>query len=467
MSGVVSSGHRLATEAALRMLQLGGNAFDAILSAGFVSTAVELGFSSLGGGGFLLGHRADKGKDFIYDFFVNHPGLNASTFFRPQPEKVSVNFSGTSQIFQVGIGSLGVHGTIRGFQKCYAEQCSLDLDILVSPAIEALERGIQLTPSMEFFLQSLKPMIDRTQYGREHLHDQHGNHYNPLLKEFLELCSFDAWIDTLYEGAGTEQFLEEVEEAITQDDLLAYRVQEREPLVYPYKGYTIVTNNDPSVGGPTVCQGLQDSLSEDISKMDQLEKSLYRAEILKNLQPVFATGGTTHLNVIDSWGNIASMSLSIGTCSGYFYPNTGILMNNMMGEEDLHQPFGHPTTPGSRICSMMAPTFIRKGDDLLASFGSGGSNRIRSALLQFIWNLLDEGMSLKDAVEAPRLHFNETGSLQMEPFHSKELETVLTLKYPNYRIWDIKHLYFGGVHVVSGDYNGWGDSRRDGSYDQI
>lgn len=467
MSSVVSSGHRLATDAAIRMLQLGGNAFDAILSAGFVSTAVELGFSSMGGGGFLLCHRADQKRDFIYDFFVNHPGVKATSLLRPRPEKVTVNFSGTNQSFHIGIGSLGVHGTMRGFQKLYAEQCSLDLDLIVTPAIEALERGVDLTPSLEFFLHSLKPMINRTQYGRDHFNDRHRKHYNPLYKEFLEQSSFEAWVDALYEGTGTEQFLEEVEGAITQEDLLSYRVEEKEPLAFQYKDYTIVTNCDPSIGGPAVCQGLQDSLAEDSEKMDQLEKSLYRAEILKNLQPVFATGGTTHMNVLDSRGNVASMSLSIGTCSGYFYPNTGILMNNMMGEEDLHQPCGHPTTPGSRICSMMAPTFIRKDDQLIAAFGTGGSNRIRSAILQFIWNLLDEGMSLKDAVEAPRLHFSETGTLQLEPFNSKELERILTLKYPNYRLWDMKHLYFGGVHVVSGDYNGWGDSRRDGSYEQL
>ncbi|MEM1282930.1 MAG: gamma-glutamyltransferase [Chlamydiota bacterium] len=467
MKGVASSGHRRATDAALRMLQLGGNAFDAILSAAFVSCSLELSLNSLGGGGFLLGHRTDEKKDFILDFFVNHPGMNAPSLLRPRAEEAIVNYGGTGQLYHVGVGSLGVHGTMRGFQKLYAEYCTLDLDVIISPTIEALERGIELSPSLESFLQSMKPIIDASKYGINHFHEKQGRHFNPLLKEFLELSSFDAWIETLYEGAGTEQFLEEVEGAITQEDLLNYRVEEREPLTYPYKDYIIVTNCEPSIGGSAVRRGLEESLAEDVSKMDQLEKSIYRAEILRDLQPVFATSGTTHLNTLDSMGNVASMSLSIGTCSGYFYPNTGILMNNMMGEEDLHLAYGQSRRPGSRICSMMAPTFIRKNGELTAAFGTGGSNRIRSAVLQFIWNLLDEGMSLKDAIEAPRLHFSEKGSLQIEPFHSKELETVMTLRYPDHRVWDIKHFYFGGVHSISGDYNGWGDSRRDGSYNQL
>jgi gamma-glutamyltranspeptidase / glutathione hydrolase len=467
MSGVVSSGNHQTTQAAVRMLELGGNAFDAILSAGFVSAAVELGFSSLGGGGFLLGYRADEKVDFLYDFFVNHPGLNATSLFRPVPEETLVNYSGTHQKFHVGIGSLGVHGTIKGFQKCYEELCTLDIATIVAPAIEVLTRGTELTPSLEFFLHSLQPITGRTKYGEKYFHAHNTLHFNPLLKDFLEMRSFEAWIDILYEGAGTEKFLSEVEEAVTQDDLTSYEVIERTPLYFPYKDYMIVTNSEPSIGGSTVCKGLQDSLSEDSAQMSSIDRSLYRAEILKNLQPVHATSGTTHMNVIDAAGNAASMSLSIGTCSGYFYPNTGILMNNMMGEEDLHQPHVQSRTPGSRICSMMAPTFVKKDNKLLLSLGTGGSNRIRTALLQFLWNYLDEGMNLKDAVESPRIHYSEKGSLEIEPFNSKELERILTLKYPKHRLWDIKHLYFGGVHVVSGDYDGWGDTRRDGSYHQL
>lgn len=195
-----------------------------------------------------------------------------------------------------------------------------------------------------------------------------------------------------------------------------------------------------------------------------IEKALMRAEVLKKMNQLKGAGGTTHLNVIDANNNAVGMSLSAGTSSGYFYPETGILMNNMMGESDLHPGDFYSGRPGDRVPSMMAPTFIKKQGKIIASLGTGGSSRIRSAILQVVMNLVDEGMSVEEAVESSRMHFDDDGVLQIEPLFPKEVLEALKKEYPEMNIWSDKDLYFGGVHTVMGNLDGWGDSRRNGCY---
>lgn len=467
MDAVVSSGHTLTTHAAVTTLEKGGNAFDAILSAGFAACAGEIGFASLGGGGFLLGHDSTQKNDFLLDFFVNHPGLNPENLLRPFPKEITVNFPSTTQIFHIGIGSLGVHGTLKGFEKLYKDHCTLELSTLLAPTLKALENGVTLSPTLEYILELLEPVFSQTEYGKKYFIANKRTHFNPLLKTFLKKASFEVWNKILYQGPLVERYLSEAHGAITKEDLYSYETLERETLKTTYRDYEILTNSLPSIGGPTIISALEISEKIDFPSLSASDKMLARAKILQLLHQVDAPSGTTHINAIDSQGNIAALSLSNGTGSGYFFPETGIFMNNMMGEEDLHSDPRASRTPGTRISSMMSPLIIRKKGKLIASMGTGGSNRIKSALLQVIWNLLDEEMSLKDAVEAPRIHFCEKGSLQIEPLASEELEITLRKNYPNHRLWDYKNLYFGGVHIINGKSEGWGDSRRDGNYQVV
>ena len=95
-------------------------------------------------------------------------------------------------------------------------------------------------------------------------------------------------------------------------------------------------------------------------------------------------------------------------------PGTGVHVNNMLGEEDLNPLGFHATPPGRRMPSMMSPTVVLRDGELEAGLGSGGSNRIRSAVLQTIIRLIADGMEAHAAVEAPRVHF-EAGAVQAEP----------------------------------------------------
>src|ERR671938_314466 len=125
-------------------------------------------------------------------------------------------------------------------------------------------------------------------------------------------------------------------------------------------------------------------------------------------------GSTTHITAVDADGRCASVTCSNGTGSGVIVPGTGVHVNNMLGEEDLNPLGFHMTPPGRRVTSMMSPTVVLRDGQLEAGLGSGGSNRIRSAILQTIIRVIAEDMDAQDAVSAPRVHF-EAGAVQVEP----------------------------------------------------
>ncbi len=177
-----------------------------------------------------------------------------------------------------------------------------------------------------------------------------------------------------------------------------------------------------------------------------------------------AVRGTTHISVIDSDGNVASTSLSNGEGSGYVVGDFGFMLNNMLGEEDVAP--GGVWREGTRLSSMMAPTIIMQTDGTATALGTGGSNRIRTAILQVTVNLLDRGMSLAEAVEAARLHVEKCGTLSFEAGLSNAEQEALAGASPEAHVWPKRNLFFGGVHTArrhgDGSVEGAGDPRRAG-----
>ena len=163
------------------------------------------------------------------------------------------------------------------------------------------------------------------------------------------------------------------------------------------------------------------------------------------------------------------MTTSNGSCSGQFVPGTGIQLNNVMGEADLHPEGFHVTAPGTRIGSMMAPTVITTAEGALIGVGSGGSERIRSALTCVLTGLLDRGLLVEAAVAAPRMHWDRH-LLQVEPDLPPDVVTELGRHWPVH-VWDRRDLYFGGAHAVTraadGTVSAAGDSRRGGAVELV
>lgn len=465
MRGAVSAGHPLTAEAAASVLSQGGNAFDAILAAGFATLITEPVLSGLGGGGFLLASTRKRRNEVIYDFFVDVPGKGRDKVESPNLFPVEIHFPSTTQVFHIGEGSVAVPGVLQGFREIHQDLCSLGLDRIIEPAITYLEQGVELTPLQAGLLKTLNPILSYTDYGREIFNPEQKRIYNPLLKEFLLALSWDAWFEKLYNAVKEfERSSERTGGVLTLRDVMEYKTVRRKPLLIPYRGKYILTNSPPSFGGSLLMVAFDYLSTINLRGMSGIEKILSRVSAMERMQRSKSlAGGTTHISVIDEEGNAASMTLSNGSNSGCFLGDTGIMLNNMMGEDDLH-PQGFYTMPcGERVPSMMSPTIIKEGDEILYVLGSGGSKRIRTAMMQVIMNLLDEEMNIRDAVESPRMHLDDEGVLQVEPGYDDDLIRPLR-EYYNVNIWKEKDMYFGGVHIVTGDLRGWGDSRRGGVF---
>jgi gamma-glutamyltranspeptidase / glutathione hydrolase len=171
---------------------------------------------------------------------------------------------------------------------------------------------------------------------------------------------------------------------------------------------------------------------------------------------------------MDAEGGCASVTCSNGSCSGVIVPGTGIHLNNMLGEEDLNPLGPHRHERGARVPSMMAPTVVLHDDGTPEiALGSAGSNRIRSAILQTILNIVDFNLKAENAVELPRLHL-ERGIVEAEP--GVDPRALESLEQAGWRVqrWQERNLYFGGVQAVArdpatGELSGGGDPRRGGA----
>jgi gamma-glutamyltranspeptidase/glutathione hydrolase len=176
--------------------------------------------------------------------------------------------------------------------------------------------------------------------------------------------------------------------------------------------------------------------------------------------------GTTHLSVTDEHGNIAGLTSSNGEGCSYVLPGTGIMLNNMLGEEDLNPNGFHRWPVNTRLASMMCPTLAKRFDGSLVALGTGGSNRIRSAVLQVLVNLFGFGMSLQRSVESPRLHLERT-HLSLETGFPERSVDALCGEWTDHKLWEEQNMFFGGVHAVArmpdGSFRAAGDPRRGGA----
>lgn len=478
----VAAGSAGAVEAAGELLRAGGNAVDAAIAAAFAATVCEPGLASLGGGGFLT-VRTPGGDEVVHDFFVNAPGIGRADHLPiPLLQTVTISFGGADQVFHAGLGSLAVPGTLDGLVQAHARHGRASIAEVVAPARRLAADGWTVDATQHTVLSLLAEILRLTpecwaRYSNDGLQSHLGDTLtNPDLARTLDGIA-DGSVRTFADLDGVPALLASVaaaEGALTAADLAAYRVVEREPLHATHRGAVLTTNPAPSFGGPILAEAtrllgdggpvLADAdgttrLIEALRGATEREKQMRRSG-----QPA-AVHGTTHVSVVDADGALASLTQSNGSCSGIMVPGAGVQMNNVMGEEDLHPAGLHTSEPGRRIGSMMAPSLLDLPDGRVVALGSGGSERIRSALLAVLVGLVDRGHHADGAVEAPRRHWDGQG-VQAEPPLPDDVAAALGALGPVTR-WTGTHLYFGGAHVVvrypDGHVEAHGDSRRGGA----
>lgn len=507
--GVISSGDRLTSEAGAEILKAGGNAFDAAIAATFMSFAASSSIASAGGGGFFLAHKTSS-SDLMYDFFVQTPKtkrkMGELDFYQ-----VSVDFGDKAQEFHIGLGSVATPGNIAGLFEVHKELGSMPMREVMAPALDSMKNGIKLHKQTKYQIDILTPILTSSENGKKIYQKNHkglaiGDTY--FLPQMIDTFDFLARSGPreFYEGeiaSRVSRICAEHGGSLSYEDFKNYRVFKRKPMVLNYRHAIILTNPPPNSGGPLIAfllklfesasfqksdygkakhlQIIVDSIRlTDLTRGEKFETNLPGKEILERLfEPDFLkkmqqtiksalhkSGNTTHVSVIDQKGNIACCTTSVGEGCGHFIPGTDIMLNNMLGEEDLNKQGFHLWVEDQRMSSMMSPTLAQLPNGEMMGLGSGGSNRIRSAISQAIMNYVDFRLPIDDIVNNPRIHL-ENNHLDIEPgVREEEMDKVQLPSGVEKFYWNEKNMYFGGVHTVfmdaKGGLEGAGDRRRVG-----
>ena len=492
-TGAVASGHELTAAAAREVLEEGGNAFDAVVAAALMACVAEPVLCSLGGGGYLLAARRGA-EPVVYDFFTDTPRT------RGAPDQIDLHpvdadFGSVTQQFHVGLGAVATPGLPAGLFEVHRELCRLPMPRLAEPAARAARDGVIVNRFHAYLFQVVAPIYvataaARAVYGRdrESLPREGQRFRQPDLAVAIELLAREG-PGLFYDGELGRRLIEQCSRGggqLAREDFAAYRVRRRQPLTVGYRGARIFTNPPPSRGGMLIAFALALLAEAPVDGREQWLRTLVEAlrltdraradgadplldpELLERYRAELVSRpgcdrGTTHVSVVDGEGNLAAASLSNGEGCGHVLAGTGIMLNNMLGEEDINPQGLQRWQPGTRMASMMAPTLIEQ-PGARAVLGSGGSKRIRSAVLQVVTNLVALEMPLEDAVTAPRIHV-EDGLLSVEGGFPPAEERVLGASGLRVDRWSDRNFFFGGVHVVRQQresLSAVGDPRRGG-----
>ena len=510
--GAIAAGHPETANAARLILEEGGNAFDAALAAMCVACVAEPVLASLGGGGFLLARPAGGEID-VFDFFTHtpmHRRAEAEIEFFP----ILADFGTVTQEFHIGMGSMATPGTVKGLFEAHRALASMPMSRIVEPAVSLARHGVAINRFQAYILG----VVGRIYVSNRECRDLFGGVdendkpmgegrklHMPEFADTLEALAREGE-DLFYRGEVARHITEDCRTGgglLTMEGLAGYRVQRRSALTIDTLGARLYTNPPPSSGGILIAFALELLRDENpralgfgsaayvkkladamaITNKARVESRLhehdaaaaagalldpdllaaYRKEVRGH--PA-APRGTTHISVIDAEGNAASLSISNGEGSAYIVPGTGIMLNNMLGEADINVGGFHQRPQDVRMSSMMAPSLIVGDGGEMVAMGSGGSNRIRTALLQVMLNLRAFAMPLAQAVGSARVHF-EDGLLSIEGQFGEVESAALARAFPDAKVWAERNMFFGGVHAVrfepaTGRFDGAGDPRRGG-----
>ncbi len=489
--GVVAAGHPRCAQAGADALREGGNAVDAALAAMLTAFSCEPLLTSLGAGGYMLVVEPG-GEPVLLDFFVEAAGRGVDAGARAELVPVSVSFGDAIQVFNIGPASVGTYGMAAGLWEASSRFGRIPLADLVVPAARLARDGVELNGPQAYVIEILAGIVTSTPecaalFAPAGRVVRAGDVvHQPELADTLERLGAEGPAP-FYTGdiaAAIVEWLAARGGIVSAADLAAYSVVDREPIRAEYRGREVVTNPPPSAGGILIAHALSlldgdtdparpaPDLVHVVATMERTQAER-TPEFLAGLDdPSFverfltrrsSLGSTTHVAVLDREGWACSVTSSNGSCSGVVVPGTGVHLNNMLGEQDLNPLGFHRHSPGRRMPSMMSPTVVLRDGAPELVLGSAGSNRIRSAILQTIIRVVDDGMPAGDAVRAPRVHF-EDGVVYAEP----GIDTS-PLEHAGRAIGRFRelNLFFGGVQAAARDrqgrLSGGGDPRRGGA----
>lgn len=519
--GVVAAGDKRTAEAGAEMLSRGGNAVDAAVAAAFTSFVTEGTVVNIGAGGYgcIVSGGAQVPETVAYDFFNTMP----TGTVHPQMDfrEILVDFGPETQPFYIGRASTAVPGAPAGLCRMAADWGSLPLSVLLEPAIRFAEEGFAMPPNMAEILGLLEfiytdtPELTRlfTQDGR--LKKAGDQVRFPELAQTLKRFAQQG-PDYMYTGEFAQMILADQRAnggLMLAEDLSGYQALRLDPIQVDYRGHQVLLPPPSSHGGVLIAMSLELLASQDFSglswdnphyqrvlahtmritnlareewdhmpehhdrvahflsrehigrRRDQLADALAGAPLDESGDGKTDFGDTSHISAMDAGGLAVSITISAGESAGYLVGNSGVCLNNILGEHDLNPHGFHKHKPGARLHSMMSPAVIMRDGRPVLTVGSAGSNRLRTAIVQTISRCLDFQMPVGEAVNQPRIHY-EDGVLQVEGGVPETCIAAFREAGFKLNLWDRMNLFFGGAQAVRFDgerLEGAGDPRRHGA----
>ena len=452
----VAAGHPATAEAGAEILEEGGSAADAVVAACLASCVAETVMTGLLGGGHAIHFDAATGRAANLDCFVAVPGLGREG----EPVallELEVPFGIELVHYAVGIGSCGVPGRPCRARRPLARSRPASLAAArragsaTRPRRRADACGARRLPRM------LEPVMTMNEGARI---------YSPggkLLAEgdLLRQPGLVGALEALAEEGPRSAYEGTLARALLGADGGARRARHRARTSRPTRrsganrsrSRSAATASGRAPGSPTSPRPSR-RLAE-LRGLSEPERALAWVAALLDEPP--AQHGTTNICAIDADGNACVLTTSLGLGSGDFVPGFDLHLNSMLGEADL---LTGPLEPGERMASMMAPTIALDADGVALAVGAAGGTRLRSALLQVVAGILDEGLEPQAAVDRPRLH-PVASLVHLEPGFGPETTGALESAGFEVRVWPDRHHYFGGVSAITPN-GAAGDPRRNG-----
>jgi gamma-glutamyltranspeptidase/glutathione hydrolase len=460
--GFVSSAHPLATQAGLEILQKGGNAFDAAVAVAAALNVVEPMMSGMGGYGTILVYDAANKKVRFLDSSGKIPFNMNSDLMRPPTPDYLENRRGAK--------SVSTPGNVNAWDAMSSAYGQLEWRQLFDPAIQLAKEGFPVSERLAFW-------IDRAfQDFPEHAQRIFGKNGAPIKEGEILLQtdlahSFQQLQEKgrayFYEGELAQIIAATMKEKgsfLALEDLQKDQAEWWEPIQINYKGFDVFTASPPANSFPALIRlGMMEQLADKQLEHNSTEYLHYYAEVTKhafwcrlryagdpevapppldsllseaylkeqtaaidpNQASVFSPPeyaapegrNTTHFVVADRQGNIVSATQTLGNLFGskIMPEGTGIWFNNSLAY-CTYEPKGNPmdAIPGQRKLSGDCPVIIFKDQRPVYALGTPGGHTIPQTVPQMIMNLIDFGMNIDEAIQAPRISFVEPNIIAVE-----------------------------------------------------
>ena len=466
---MVVTNHPLASGAGAEMLLAGGNAVDAAVAALFALTVVEPMMVGVLGGG--VAHiRLAGGRHVVLDGLSTAPGAAHGAMYETVSNELPNYRDTVGRANQVGPLAVAVPGALAGWCRALHDFGTLSIEDVTAPAIRLAERGFAATPYLADCVTDLAPDLIRDP-GLAALFLPGGAplragarvvqaEYAQTLRAIARQGAGALYAGEL--GGALVETMSRTGGLVSREDLGAYQVIEREPICGSYRGFEILGPPPPASSGVHVVQMLNLLEGFEVGAMGfgspdavhllaEAMKIAFADRAVATADPAFVdvpvkrltdkayadqrrrlidpartrrwepgvlggeSNSTTHVTVADADGNVVATTQTINGLFGACVriPGTGMIANNYMFNFDPHPGRALSVEAGKRVFTSMAPMMVRRGERLLYALGLPGGLRIFPSALQALVNLLDHGMTLQEAVEAPRI-WTEGGVVEME-----------------------------------------------------